>query len=211
MPRLQGLFRAGRIALPSKDDRDVLIEKMMASDRVIFATPNYSFHVSGMMKVFLDRLGFAFHRPQFHGKTFTSIVAQGIHGGRTPLNTSISRVAAWASTWSEVVASRRWNRRRRRTGQQMDEALVKHTRRFHQRLMQPAYPAPSLIQLMVFRMGRTSIRKLLGDSNRDFTYYRDHGWFDSDDDYPTRLGALKRTAGAGFDRMAGRMFTKDAR
>ncbi len=64
-----------------KDDRDVLIEKIMASDGVVFASPNYSFQVSALMKVFLDRLGFAFHRPRFFGKTFTSIVAQGIYGG----------------------------------------------------------------------------------------------------------------------------------
>jgi multimeric flavodoxin WrbA len=33
------------------------------------------------MKIFLDRLGFVFHRPRFFGKTFTSIVVQGIYGG----------------------------------------------------------------------------------------------------------------------------------
>jgi hypothetical protein len=33
------------------------------------------------MKIFLDRLGFVFHRPRFFGKAFTSIVAQGIYGG----------------------------------------------------------------------------------------------------------------------------------
>ena len=32
---------------------------------------------SGMMKVFLDRLGFSMHRPRFFGKAFTSIIAQG--------------------------------------------------------------------------------------------------------------------------------------
>ncbi len=64
-----------------KDDRDVLIEKIMASDGVVFASPNYSFQVSAIMKAFLDRLGFAFHRPRFFGKTFTSIVTQGIYGG----------------------------------------------------------------------------------------------------------------------------------
>jgi FMN-dependent NADH-azoreductase len=52
-----------------------------ASDGIVLATPNYSFQVSGLMKVFLDRLGFAFHRPRFHGKAFTSIVTQGIFGG----------------------------------------------------------------------------------------------------------------------------------
>jgi multimeric flavodoxin WrbA len=66
---------------PLGDDRDLLINKIAASDGVIFASPNYSFQVSAIMKTFLDKLGFAFHRPRFFGKTFTSIVAQGIYGG----------------------------------------------------------------------------------------------------------------------------------
>jgi multimeric flavodoxin WrbA len=40
-----------------KDDRDLLIEKMMTSDGVDFASPNYSFQVSAFMQV--TRLRFA--------------------------------------------------------------------------------------------------------------------------------------------------------
>lgn len=39
-------FRKGEEFCPLKDDRDVLIEKMTASDGVVFATPNYSYQVS---------------------------------------------------------------------------------------------------------------------------------------------------------------------
>src|SRR5512133_698314 len=74
-------FGRGEEHCPLKDDRDLLIEKMMASDGVVFASPNYSFQVSGTMKTFLDRLGFVFHRPRFHGKAFTCIVVQGFYGG----------------------------------------------------------------------------------------------------------------------------------
>ncbi len=63
---------------PLKDDWDELIAKILESDGIVLASPNYSFQVSGLMKVFLDRLGFVFHRPRFFGKTFTSIVVQGI-------------------------------------------------------------------------------------------------------------------------------------
>ena len=65
-----------------KDDRDVLMEKIDASDGVIFATPNYSWQMSGIMKTFLDRFGFLIHRPRYFGKTFTSIVTQGFMGGK---------------------------------------------------------------------------------------------------------------------------------
>src|SRR5512135_112741 len=74
-------FDRGEENCPMKDDRDVLIGNIMASDGVVLASPNYSFQVSGMLKVFLDRLGFVFHRPRFFGKTFTSIVTQGIGQG----------------------------------------------------------------------------------------------------------------------------------
>ncbi len=74
-------FEKGEEFCPLKDDRDVLMDKIMASDGVVFATPNYSFQLSGMMKIFLDRFGFAFHRPRYFGKVFTSIVTQGFHGG----------------------------------------------------------------------------------------------------------------------------------
>ena len=72
----------GEALCPLRDDRDILIKKMQQSDGVVFASPNYSFQVSGLMKVFLDRLGFGFHRPQFFGKACTSLVAQGVYGGR---------------------------------------------------------------------------------------------------------------------------------
>jgi multimeric flavodoxin WrbA len=74
-------FEEGEEHCPLNDDRDVLIEKMMASDGVVLASPNHSFQVSAIMNTFLDRLWFAFHRPRSFGKTFTSIVTQGIYRG----------------------------------------------------------------------------------------------------------------------------------
>ena len=38
------------------------------------------------------------------------------------------------------------------------------SRRFYERMMKPAYPVPSLIKLMGFRMARTSIRLELDDT-----------------------------------------------
>ncbi len=38
----------------------------------------------------------------------------------------------------------------------------------------------------------------------DPTYYREHGWFESDYYYPTKLNPLKRAVGAAFDRIAAR-------
>lgn len=188
-----------------KDDRDVLIEKMMASDGVVFASPNYSFQVSAIMKTFLDRLGFVFHRPRFFGKTFTSIVAQGIYGGGKIVSyldfvgngLGFNTVKGSCITTLDPMTEKQQHK--------IDRVLAAHARRYYARLEKPGYPVPTLIQLMIFRMGRTKIRLELDDSFRDYTYYTDKGWFESDYYYPTRLGALKKGVGKLFDSMSARM------
>jgi multimeric flavodoxin WrbA len=192
-------FEKGEEFCPLKDDRDVLIEKIMASDGVVFASPNYSFQVSAFMKIFLDRLGFLFHRPRFHGKTFTSIVVQGVHGGRkivkyldfVGLGLGFKVVKGSYSTAFEPMTEKEQQKR--------DKALVRQSKRFYKHLSKPADRVPGLFALMIFRMSRTSIRLMLDDSNLDYTYYSEHGWFESDYYYPTRLGVLKRPAGNLFD------------
>jgi NADPH-dependent FMN reductase len=201
-------FVRGEEYCPLKGDRDLLVEKMMTSDGVVFASPNYSFHVSAIVKMFLDRLGFIFHRPCFHGKTFTSIVVQGIYGGDKVVKyldfvgagLGFNVVKGSCVTSLEPMTD---EVRRKRDG-----ALATQSRRFHEHLFKPAYPTPTLFQLMVFRMGRTSIELMLGDEDRDYTYYRDQGWLYSDYYYPTKIGLLKKAAGAAFDLIAACMFNQ---
>ncbi len=194
-------FDKGEEHCPLKDDRDVLIEKMMASDGVVFASPNYSFQVSAIMKTFLDRLGFAFHRPRFFGKTFTSIVTQGIYGGDKIVD--YLDFAGYALCFNTVKGSCLMTLDPMTEKQQhkIDRVLAAQARRYHARLAKPGYPAPTLIDLMFFRMGRTKVRLELDDSSRDYTYYADRGWLESDFYYPTRLGVLKKGAGKLFDLM----------
>jgi NAD(P)H-dependent FMN reductase len=190
---------------PFKDDRDLLIEKMMTSDGVVFASPNYSFQVSAIMKRFLDRLGFVFRRPLFFGKTFTSIVAQGIYGGDKIVvyldfvgnGLGFNTVKGSCITTLDPMTEKQQHK--------IDRVLAAQARRYYARLEKPAYPVPTLFKLMLFRMGRTKIRLELDDSSRDYTYYVDRGWFESDYFYPTRLGVLKRGAGKFFDWMFARM------
>jgi multimeric flavodoxin WrbA len=187
---------------PFKDDRDVLIEKMKSSDGVVFASPNYSFQVSAIMKIFLDRLGFVFHRPRFFGKTFTNIVVQGIYGGPKIVKyldfvgsgLGFNTVKGNCITSMEPMTDKQQKK--------TDRVLARHSRQFCERLMKPALSTPTLLKLMVFRMSRTSAKLMLDDSYRDYTYYRDEGWFESDYFYPTRLGVLKKAVGRFFDSFA---------
>jgi multimeric flavodoxin WrbA len=194
-------FDKGEERCPLKDDRDLLVEKMMASDGVVFASPNYSFHVSAIMKTFLDRLAFAFHRPRFFGKTFTGIVTQGIYGGNKIVKyldfvgngLGFNTVRGSCLMTLDPMTEKQQHK--------IDRALVAQARRYYAELEKPGFPVPTLVDLAFFRMARTKMRLVLDDGFRDYTYYRDKGWFESDFYYPTRLGPLKKGAGRLFDSM----------
>ena len=202
-------FEKGEQLCPLKDDRDMLIEKIIASDGVVFATPNYSFQVSGLTKIFLDRLGFVFHRPRFFGKTFTSIVAQGFFGGDKIVSyldfvgsgLGFNTVKGCSVTALEPMTAKEKKK--------IDRALAKQGRRFYERLLvKPAFPVPTWLKLWAFRMGRTHIRLGLDESSCDYRYYKEKGWFESDYYYPTPLGPLKKAAGSLIDSIETRKARK---
>jgi multimeric flavodoxin WrbA len=195
-------FDKGEEFCPLRDDRDVLMDKIMASDGVIFASPNYSWQMSGIMKTFLDRFGFAIHRPRYFGKTFTSIVTQGFSGGNKIVDyfdflanfLGFNTVKGTSVTILDPKAVKEQ--------QKNDRALAALSKRFYTILAKPAYPVPSWLKLMVFRMGRTTMIEMLDDRSRDYRYYAEKGWLESDYYYPTRPGALMKAAGNLFDSMA---------
>jgi len=189
----------GEELCPLKDDRDLLIEKIKNSDGVIFSTPNYSFQVSAWMKLFLDRLGFIFHRPQFFGRTFTNLVNEGIYGGKKIVKYLNFvgfglgfHVVKGAAILTIVPLTEEMQRKN-------DKILDNLSKRFYSQLMKEKYPAPSILKLFFFRMARSSMGIMLNENNRDYVFYKKNGWFESDYYYPVKLNPVKAWVGKLFD------------
>lgn len=194
-------FERGEEFCPLKDDRDVLFDKIIASDGVVFATPNYSFDLSGITKAFMDRFGFIMHRPRFFGKTFTSIVTQGI--GRGNEIVKLLDFFAMCQGFNTVKgACLTYLNPTEKEQQKCSKAIAALSQRFYAQLEKPAYPVPSLLMLMGFRMGRNAVHEKSAPDSRDYAYYTEKGWFESDYFYPTQLPPLKKAAGMLFDRTA---------
>jgi hypothetical protein len=49
-------------------------------------------------------------------------------------------------------------------------------------------------------MWRKLIQQKFDHNSRDYEYYLEKGWFDSDYYYPARLGPFKKAAGMLFER-----------
>jgi Multimeric flavodoxin WrbA len=160
----------GEELCPLKDDRDKLIDRMINSDGVIFASPNYSFQVSALMKIFLDRLGFLFHRPRFFGKTFTSIVSQGIYGGKDIVKyfNFIGNALGFNVIKGSCITTREPMIEKEQ--KKIDLILDRQSKRFYSKLKKKEYSTPSLFKLMIFRVSRSSMKKMLNESYRDYNY-----------------------------------------
>jgi multimeric flavodoxin WrbA len=198
----------GEELCPLNDDRDKLIEKIRNSDGIIFASPNYSFNLSGLMKVFLDRFNPFFHRPEFFGKAFTSIVAQGVYGGEK-INKYFSFIGnalgfnvvnGCIVTTLEPVTER--------IQKKNDRIIERQSKKFYTTLIRKEYPSPTFLKLMIFRMARTSIKLILDESWRDYAFYKNKGWFRSDYYYPIQLNPVKKLTGKFFDFLFFRIYGK---
>jgi multimeric flavodoxin WrbA len=201
----------GEELCPFKDDRNMLIDKMNNSDGIIFASPNYSFDVSGLMKVFLDRLGFIFHRPRFFGKACTSIVVQGFYRGNKIIDYFNFIGKALGFNIVKGCCLNSLEPMTEKEQKKIDRIIEKHSKKFYSTLIKKEYPNPTLFKLMMFRMARTSVKLLLDESWRDYTYYKNNGWFGSNYYYPTQLNPIKKLAGNFFDFMFTRIYGKKVR
>src|SRR5512146_1488527 len=188
-------FAKGEEFCPLKDDRDLLLAKMKDADGVVFASPNYSFHVSALMKLFLDRLGYACHRPQYHGRKFTSIVVQGFFGGDKILKYFDLMGTALGFDVVKGTCSTALVPMTEKERQERNAALSKQAKRFYAQLSKGVPHVPGLTEIVLFRMGRNAVRIELDESDADYRYYKERGWFDSDYFYSTPLGVAKRSVG----------------
>jgi multimeric flavodoxin WrbA len=195
-------FERGEHLCPLKDDRDLLMDKIAASDGVVFATPNYAFHMSGIMKVFMDRFGFALHRPRYFGKAFTSIVSEGFNGGGKIVDyfDFVAKMLGFATL--KGVTATGFDPKTEKQLRKIDRDLARQSERFYALLSKPADAVPTLSQLMYFRIGRTTVKRTAEAGSIDHAYWADNGWFEADYYYPTRLNLLKKAAGRLFDLIA---------
>ncbi len=175
------------------------LKRLKNSDGIVFATPNYCFQMSGMMKVFIDRFGFIVHRPRYFGKVFTSIVAQGFGGGDKIIKDMNFTASLLGFTTVKGTSVTGFDPRTEKEQKKADENLKKLSRHFYTLLNKPANAEPTLFQILIFRIGRSTIRQEADHGSVDYKYYADRGWINSDYYYPTSINLFKKITADLFE------------
>lgn len=176
-------FSKGEEYCPLKDDIAGLEEKMQDADGVIFATPVYGMQVSGLMKVFIDRHSYIFHRPRFFRQKALLLATTGVLGIKDVLDylDTVTRI------WGFDVAARvgittavLHEKRRRENEQRLEKAAYT----FLAALQEGSRSKPRFMDVMIFHGQRAAFDELGEEfSPADHTYWASQGWLEKDRRY----------------------------
>ncbi|AEG19177.1 flavodoxin family protein [Methanobacterium paludis] len=172
---------------PIKDDRAEIEDKMLKSDGIIFVTPCYCQNVSALMKNFIDRLSYVFHRPRFFNQKAMVLATTGGAGLKETLD-YLSKLEVWGfgpvitlgaiyPPWPASEGLKIKNNKK----------IVGSVEEFYKKLKGQKHPSPGFNQYMHFRfMKMTSDMKEYLPADNEF--YKDKNEFF----YPVKINPFKK-------------------
>lgn len=210
-------FTRGEGSCPIEDDRALIERKLAEADAVVFASPVYSMNISYLLKRFVDRLAYTFHRPRYFDKYAVGLAVAGGIG----LKETLEYIRMFAGAWGfEYVDELRYidpprNSSLPRLGQERDR--TEEVARTLHHLMK-AKPVRQLTRNdhLFFHAMRAVYRRMETYSPTDYAYWKERGWLDPKTRYFTdhaRVGFLKSiyprciawVMGRAMDRQAAKL------
>jgi predicted DNA-binding transcriptional regulator AlpA len=89
--------------------------------------------------------------------------------------------------------------------EKIEKIIDKHSKKFYSKLIKNQYPTPTFLKLMMFRWARSSMKSMLNEKYKDYRYYKEKGWFESDYFYSIKLSQIKKLTGKIFDKLGTKM------
>ncbi len=182
-------FPNGEDTCPNRDDDvRVIAQKMLDADGVIFATPVYSWNVSGIMKTFIDRISYTGHRPRYAGKKAFFLTTTGMMGAGEVLK-YLKKVAwAWGFECTGTAGLITPNGAVPPYRAEINTKLLrKGAKKFSASLLRTTRKGPGIIDVIFFHWARGAISQLETASPADYRYWKSRGWFSPDTISPRGL------------------------
>ncbi len=194
-------FEKGEELCPLEDDVLKIKEKLVAADGIIFVSPVYACHVTGIMKKAVDRMSFMFHRPELVGKAAINIVTTG-GGGQNPTQKYLKLTSCgWGCNLVGMLSvisplyfedSDYYNFK---YSNKIDKQIGNLTDKFIDSIGYSKKPVPTFYDLFMFH-GLKSKALMF---KADYEFWQSRGWLKSCYYYETRLNPFKRLFGISMD------------
>ncbi|MBD3178710.1 MAG: hypothetical protein GF417_03410, partial [Candidatus Latescibacteria bacterium] len=188
-------FTRGERACPLNDDIKSIRIKLDESDAVIFATPVYSMQISYLLKIFVDRMAYTFHRPRYFGKYAVGLAVTGAVG----LKETLDYISMFSEAWGfEYLGGLRYVDPPGGTGIPRFAGKKDRCRELAGELYMRMKTKPQrklkLKDHMAFHIMRTVYGRMEKYSPTDYAYWKSRGWLEPGARY------FFENAGTGFFR-----------
>lgn len=214
-------FSKGEDACPLEDDRADIERKLLEADAVVFASPVYSMHISYLLKRFVDRFAYTFHRPRYFGKYAVGLAVTAGIG----LKEALSYIKMFSGAWGfeyvgelrHVDPPRNSNLPRLRSEPDRTEEMAQ---RLYDAVVARAPRRLSVSDHFHFHAMRAVYSRMEVFSPADYAYWEEQGWLSPGARYFTthaRAGLMKSIfprfaawmMGRGLDRATRREGASD--
>lgn len=150
---------------------------------MIFATPVYGMNVSALMKLFIDRFSYIFHRPRFFDKKALLLSTTGALGLKDILDYLKLVVSIWGfDVSSSVGIVTPPGLISKKKEQENNQKLEKAASIFYNSLRKERR-SPTLKDIFVFHTQKASFGELGQSSPADYAYWKEEGWLNPKEKY----------------------------
>ena len=183
----------GEEKCPLKDDRDMIIENMEKADGIILVSSIYSLHVTALMKNFIDHLSFLWHRPRLIGK---KVMVLSAGGGvfKQPLGYLETAANFWGCHFVHKLGVPRIEALKPKYREKVMKDIEKAADVFYKAVKENKNPVPTLGALIRFNMWKSNAIACKEVLPRDYPYWKEKGWIDSEYFYETKISLPKKLA-----------------
>jgi multimeric flavodoxin WrbA len=189
----------GEEKCPLRDDRDLVINEMLAADGVIFASPVYVNHISALMKSFIDRIGYESHRPRFFSKqAMVMAVCAGFGADKAAgyMSDIFSTFGYNVAASLELQSSTKSDRERANNLKQADAAFEKLVAAIQSGAREP----PSVTQVVLFNLFKALSSASPDKFPADHRYYQDKTGYHDDSKVSFWKQMIAKRVVKGFEK-----------
>lgn len=195
-------FTRGDDRCPNKDDVEIIKDKLISADGIIFATPVYAHQIPGRLKTLCDRLAYLFHRPILVGKPAITITATAGSGIKSVKDYMKMIAVGWGCSLIGEVGiispqffekdNYGFNKYQEKYHQNKENELSKLVIKFLMAIQSDKMHVPTFYDLFMFH----GLRSKIYSSQHDYNYWASRGWINSNYYYKIELGPIKSIFGA---------------
>ena len=177
-----------------KDDQQAVIQKVLASDGVVFSSPVYRNSVTSRFKTFADRTNVWVHKTETAGLPMMFVT--------TTASTGIKETMQFFNSFANGLGARKGDfisRAGKKVGEPVKE---KEMSKFIKLLnTDKKYYRPGMDEIIMFIVGKILAKKSSGDDNK---FWNEKQWIDKSYYYPCRINIFK----IGFGKFLFKVISK---